>query len=51
MIATSFLQNQNFIDVLYIVAFSLFIYGLHELNHPRTARRGNRPAGRPLPPA
>ena len=28
--------------VLYIVAFSLFIYGLHELNHPRTARRGNR---------
>ena len=26
---------------LYIVAFALFIYGLHLLNHPRTAKRGN----------
>ena len=25
----------------YIVAFSLFIYGMHLLNHPSTARRGN----------
>jgi NAD(P) transhydrogenase subunit beta len=29
------------IRVLYIVAFALFIYGLHLLNHPRTAKRGN----------
>ena len=42
MIATSFLQNQNFIDVLYIVAFSLFIIGLSGLTGPRTAVRGNR---------
>ena len=28
--------------VLYIVAFALFIYGLHELRDPRTAVRGNR---------
>src|SRR3954454_14289032 len=26
---------------MYIVAFALFIYGLHLLNHPRTAKRGN----------
>jgi H+-translocating NAD(P) transhydrogenase subunit beta len=38
----TFLQDPDFIRVLYIVAFALFIYGLHELNHPRTARRGNR---------
>jgi len=42
VIATSFLQNQNFIDVLYIVAFSLFIIGLSGLTGPRTAVRGNR---------
>ena len=42
MIATSFLQNPNFIDVLYIVAFSLFIIGLSGLTGPRTAVRGNR---------
>jgi NAD(P) transhydrogenase subunit beta len=29
------------IRVLYIIAFALFIYGLHLLNHPRTAKRGN----------
>jgi proton-translocating NAD(P)+ transhydrogenase subunit beta len=29
------------IRVMYIVAFALFIYGLHLLNHPRTAKRGN----------
>ena len=41
VIATSFLQDQNFIDVCYIVAFSLFIYGLIQLRGPRTAVRGN----------
>ena len=39
--ATSFLQDRNFIDVCYIVAFSLFIYGLIQLRGPRTAVRGN----------
>jgi NAD(P) transhydrogenase subunit beta len=42
VIATSFLQDPNFIDVLYIVAFSLFIIGLSGLTGPRTAVRGNR---------
>jgi H+-translocating NAD(P) transhydrogenase subunit beta len=42
MYTATFLQDPDFIRVLYIAAFALFIYGLHELNHPRTARRGNR---------
>ena len=37
-----FLQDQNFVDLLYIVAFSLFIYGLSGLTGPRTAVRGNK---------
>jgi NAD(P) transhydrogenase subunit beta len=37
-----FLQNVDFLDVLYIVAFALFIYGLSGLTGPRTAVRGNR---------
>ena len=37
----SFFQDPDFIRVLYIVAFVLFILGLRLLNHPRTARRGN----------
>ena len=37
----SFLQDPDFIRVLYIVAFVCFILGLRFLNHPRTARRGN----------
>jgi NAD(P) transhydrogenase subunit beta len=37
----SFLQDPDFIRVLYIVAFGCFIYGLRLLNHPSTARRGN----------
>ncbi len=41
MLATIFLQNQNFIDALYIVAFSMFIYGMSGLTGPRTAVRGN----------
>ncbi|HEX2016645.1 MAG TPA: NAD(P)(+) transhydrogenase (Re/Si-specific) subunit beta, partial [Solirubrobacteraceae bacterium] len=42
MLATSFLQDDNFIHVLYIVSFGLFIYGLSGLTGPRTAVRGNR---------
>jgi NAD(P) transhydrogenase subunit beta len=41
VIATSFLQDTNFVRALYIVAFICFILGLRLLNHPRTARRGN----------
>jgi NAD(P) transhydrogenase subunit beta len=42
ILASSFLQNQNFLDVLYIVAFALFIQGLRGLSGPTTAVRGNR---------
>ena len=38
----SFVQNANFLDVLYIIAFSLFIQGLRGLSGPTTAVRGNR---------
>ncbi|HUN78741.1 MAG TPA: NAD(P)(+) transhydrogenase (Re/Si-specific) subunit beta [Solirubrobacteraceae bacterium] len=41
-LATSFLQAENFIYVLYIVAFALFIQGLRGLSGPTTAVRGNR---------
>jgi H+-translocating NAD(P) transhydrogenase subunit beta len=41
-VATVFLQRSNFIDAMYIVAFSLFIYGLSGLTGPRTAVRGNK---------
>jgi NAD(P) transhydrogenase subunit beta len=41
-LADSFLQDENFIAVLYIVAFSLFIVGLMGLTGPKTAVRGNR---------
>jgi H+-translocating NAD(P) transhydrogenase subunit beta len=41
MYTASFLQDPDFIRVLYIVAFGCFIFGLRLLNHPRTARRGN----------
>jgi NAD(P) transhydrogenase subunit beta len=41
-LATSFLQDENFIYVLYIVAFALFIQGLRGLSGPTTAVRGNR---------
>ncbi|HSD79247.1 MAG TPA: NAD(P)(+) transhydrogenase (Re/Si-specific) subunit beta [Solirubrobacteraceae bacterium] len=37
----TFLHDRDFIDVLYIVAFSLFIYGLSGLTGPKTAVRGN----------
>ncbi|HWE32937.1 MAG TPA: NAD(P)(+) transhydrogenase (Re/Si-specific) subunit beta [Solirubrobacteraceae bacterium] len=42
MIATIFLQSQNFIDAAYIVAFALLIYGMTGLTGPRTAVRGNK---------
>ena len=42
MLATTFLQDANFLRILYIVAFVLFIYGLSGLTGPRTAVRGNR---------
>ena len=38
----TWLQNADFISVLYIVSFCLFIYGLLGLTGPRTAVRGNR---------
>jgi len=41
-LATSFWQDQNFLDVLYIIAFALFIQGLRGLAGPTTAVRGNR---------
>ncbi len=41
-VATILLQRANFIDACYIVAFSLFIYGLSGLTGPRTAVRGNK---------
>jgi NAD(P) transhydrogenase subunit beta len=41
-LATSFLQGEDFIYVLYIVAFALFIQGLRGLSGPTTAVRGNR---------
>jgi H+-translocating NAD(P) transhydrogenase subunit beta len=41
IVTASFLQDPDFIRVLYLIAFALFILGLRLLNHPRTARRGN----------
>jgi H+-translocating NAD(P) transhydrogenase subunit beta len=41
-LATSFLQSESFIYVLYIIAFALFIQGLRGLAGPTTAVRGNR---------
>jgi H+-translocating NAD(P) transhydrogenase subunit beta len=38
----SFLQSLPFLDVLYIIAFALFIQGLRGLSGPTTAVRGNR---------
>jgi H+-translocating NAD(P) transhydrogenase subunit beta len=37
----SFLQDPDFINAMYIVAFALFIVGIRGLTHPTTARRGN----------
>jgi NAD(P) transhydrogenase subunit beta len=38
----TFLTDTNFRNVLYIVSFGLFIYGLSGLTGPKTAVRGNR---------
>jgi NAD(P) transhydrogenase subunit beta len=38
----SFVTDENFRNVLYIIAFGLFIYGLSGLTGPKTAVRGNR---------
>ena len=43
-LATSFLQSESFIYVLYIIAFALFIQGLRGLSGPTSAVRGNRTA-------
>jgi NAD(P) transhydrogenase subunit beta len=40
-LATSFLQDQDFIRSCYILAFILFIIGLQRLRTPVTARKGN----------
>ncbi|HEX4187151.1 MAG TPA: NAD(P)(+) transhydrogenase (Re/Si-specific) subunit beta [Solirubrobacteraceae bacterium] len=42
VLATSFVQSESFRDVLYIIAFSLFIQGLRGLAGPTTAVKGNR---------
>jgi NAD(P) transhydrogenase subunit beta len=41
-LGTIFLQSPSFVDAMYIVAFSLFIYGMSGLTGPRTAVRGNK---------
>jgi len=43
-VTASFLQDTNFINVLYIVAFVLFIVGLRQVRGPRTAVQGNKVA-------
>ena len=40
-VSGSVLRDVNFIRSCYIVAFALFVYGLMQLRHPRTAVRGN----------
>jgi NAD(P) transhydrogenase subunit beta len=42
VLATSFLQDNNFIDALYILAVILFILGLRGLSGPQSAVRGNK---------
>jgi proton-translocating NAD(P)+ transhydrogenase subunit beta len=44
VILASFLQDPDFINALYIVAFSMFIIGLRMLRGPRTAVVGNQVA-------
>jgi proton-translocating NAD(P)+ transhydrogenase subunit beta len=41
-LATSFFQDEDFIQALYIVAFTMFILGLRGLAGPKTAAFGNR---------
>jgi proton-translocating NAD(P)+ transhydrogenase subunit beta len=42
--ASVFLRDPTFLDYGYIVAFSLFILGLHYMTRPQSARHGNRVA-------
>jgi len=42
VLASSFITDESFRRVLYIVSFGLFIYGLSGLTGPKTAVRGNR---------
>jgi NAD(P) transhydrogenase subunit beta len=44
LVFASFLQDRDFINVLYILAFILFITGLRRLRGPRTAVQGNQVA-------
>jgi H+-translocating NAD(P) transhydrogenase subunit beta len=44
-LASTFLQSEDFVYVLYIVAFALVIQGLRGLVGPKTAVNGNRTAG------
>ncbi len=41
-VTASFLQDADFINALYVIAFILFIEGLRRLRGPRTAVRGNQ---------
>jgi len=41
-LATSFIQDPDFINACYLVAFSLFITGLAKLTSPTTAVQGNK---------
>jgi len=40
----TFLTDPNFVRILYIVAFVLFILGMRQVTGPKTARRGNATA-------
>jgi NAD(P) transhydrogenase subunit beta len=42
VLATSFLQDHNFLTALYILAVILFVVGLRGLTGPNTAVRGNK---------
>jgi NAD(P) transhydrogenase subunit beta len=42
VISTAFVQDPDFIDACYIVAFGLFITGLAKLTSPTTAVQGNK---------
>jgi proton-translocating NAD(P)+ transhydrogenase subunit beta len=42
VLATSFFQDHDFIAMLYIASFALFIYGMSGLTGPKTAVLGNR---------
>ena len=42
MVLASVFTDEAFRNVLYIISFGLFIYGLSGLTGPKTAVRGNR---------